>query len=1163
MKKNRLCLPFAGRLKKLLLTMKLTTILSFSLIVSINASVLDSYSQNSNLSLKMMDATIKEVMDKIEKSSDFIFVYYDNIIDVNRKVSIDVEKQSIENILDEMFTSTNNSYIVIDRQIVISLKDQPEIQKDLPLANEDDPQQILIKGVVTDHEGNPLPGVTIVLKGTTIGTLSDVSGKFFLSVPGRDALLSFSYIGFTTQELPATSGTDMNVIMSMEITQISEVVVVGYGVQKKESVVGAITQVNNATLMRGGNVNVSNAMAGKLSGVLAIQATGEPGKDQSEIIVRGLSSWNSSAPLVLVDGVERDFNNMDPNEINTISVLKDASATAVFGAKGANGVIVVTTKRGALGKPKLNFTASYGMQRATKTYAFIDSYTTMNMLNVTNMNDQRFEGVIPANILEEYRNPSTPLNALRYPNVDWYDELTKPFASTANANITVQGGTNFIKYFSSIGYSYQGDYFKGFHNGYQDTRYMYSRFNYRSNLDFNLTQSTLLSLTIGGDIDIKNTPGAYPWKDMFQNSGARYPMNFPAWVLEEVPDPDYPEASGMRLSDPLGEMGQNPYNDLYQGSFNKNLGATLFTDLILDQKLSFLLKGLSLKGKVSLSTYYNSSLLTCSYSFPQYQLNFDKIGIPGVNPWYRKGESNETYETPLLNLGAGGLNNGYYTDLYYEMSLNYSNSFGKHNVSGLALFNRQQKNRQTSANGNEFPYYNEALVGRATYDFNHKYLVEVNIGYTGSERFAPGNRFGFFPSAAVGWVISEEQFFKNAATWMNKLKLRYSDGLVGSDNANNRWLYVNDYWVDDGGYIHESAIANTTSQWEQSRKRDLGVEIGLFKNLLTINVDLFDDYRSKMLLAPRSVTFLVASTFKELNIGEMEKHGIETEVEFNKTTGSGVNYYIKGIIGFNENRVIFKDDPVYSPDYTKDAGKPLYAQLKGVTLTGSGYYTSVDDIHKNPSAAGPDNLVIGDYKFLDFNSDGKVSNLDEFPIKGTTYPPISYSLSSGVTYKGFSFNFMFQGDWGKYVEFNQAFEMEFYYGAWRVHKSQLDYWRPDNQDGTHATLHYSTATPIAYNWGGGGTGDDGYFYFLQDHFWRNASYLRLKELYFGYTFNTANLKQTIGFSNLLVFIQANNLWTLTPLIEGDPERKEFLYGPGDRSIYPQMITLKLGVKLGF
>jgi len=1025
-------------------------------------------------------------------------------------------------------------------------------------------QQKTISGTVIGDDKAPIPGASIVVKGTSVGTVTDFDGKFNLSIPASARTLVFSFVGLTPKEIPVGTGTVFNVTLSESTIGIDEVVVVGYGTQKKESVVGAITQVNNASLMRSGSSNVTNAITGKLSGVLTIQQSGEPGANNSEIVIRGLSSWNGSAPLVLVDGVERDFNTLDPNEINTISVLKDASATAVFGAKGANGVIIVTTKRGKVGKPVLDFSASYGVQKATRIPDHISSFTTMSMYNVGLMNGGKFQDLLPQSVLDQYKSPSSAINALRYPNVNWFDEVTREFAPTLNANFNVSGGTNFVKYFCSLGYFNESDFFNAKREGFYDLSYRYNRFNYRTNVDFQLTKSTTLSFNLGGETGIKNSPNDLPWRNLYSTGPARYPAYFPEWVLQQVPDPTYPEDSGIRLAANFGEYTGNPYNSLNTGQFNQDLDSKLFTDLIFDQKLDFITKGLGFAGKVALSTFYKNRILTANWTFPQYQLDYEKIGqtdpdtgVP-LNPWNRiTAAGNEYYKQTPLDINVGGLQGGYYRDLYYEFGFNYANTFGNHSVSGLAMMTRTQKN-----SGTDFAYYNESLVGRATYDFSHRYLIEVNVGYTGSERFAPGNRFGVFPSGAIGWVVSEEKFFKNAVPWISKLKLRYSDGLTGADNADARWLYNSGYYSDNAGspgpYLHEELGANTTAQWEEARKRDLGLELSLFKNVLSFNIDIFDEHREKMLLNPRSVTMMVGNSFKDLNLGELKKQGFEVEVEFNKTTATQLNYWVKGIFGYNENRIIFKDDPPYAPDYTKDAGKALGSKLNGVELTGTGYYTSVNDIHNNPSPIDLYKVNVGDYKFLDYRVDGKITSLDKYPIAGSNFPPITYSLSSGFTYRKFEFNFMFQGNMGKYVDYNQTYEVEFIKGDWRVHSSQLDYWTPNNPYANHSTLHYSGSSSADILFWGGGEADRGYEIAVEGRFWRKADYVRLKEVYAGYNMSSKFFNRLMGVSNILIYATGNNLWTLTDLIEGDPERKDFQQG-----FYPQMTSVKFGVKVAF
>ena len=393
-----------------------------------------------------------------------------------------------------------------------------------------------ITGSVVDPTGLPIIGANVIVQGTTIGTTTDVKGAFTLDVPPKGAI-QVSYLGYRTQTIALTGQTQYIVTLHENPTTLQDVVVVGYGVQRKESVVGAISQVKGDALVDAGVSNITNALAGKLSGVTTIQTSGQPGQNDAEILIRGVSSFSNSNPLVLVDGVERDFSTIDPQEVANISVLKDASATAVFGAKGANGVIIVTTKSGQEGKPKMDFSFSTGFAVPINTPEHIDSYRTMSLMNVAKMNDQQFSSLTSQEILNEYRHPSTRLNSLRYPDVDWLDEMTDSFASTINANFNIQGGTRFVKYFASVGYAHEGSIFKGIQDGKVDSRYYYNRFNYRVNLDFNVTSSTTVSFKLGGNVGIKNKPQPQDgddgmWKYIFGSSTAKYPMYYPSWVLE-------------------------------------------------------------------------------------------------------------------------------------------------------------------------------------------------------------------------------------------------------------------------------------------------------------------------------------------------------------------------------------------------------------------------------------------------------------------------------------------------------------------------------------------------------------------------------------------------------------------------------------------------------
>ena len=1019
--------------------------------------------------------------------------------------------------------------------------------------------KITVTGVVSDNLG-PVPGAGIMVKKTTDGTVTDLDGRYSIQAREGDVLV-FSCMGYADVERTVGKQSVINVTLSDDSTLLDEVVVVGYGTQRKESVVGAITSVKGDALVETGVSNITNAIAGKLSGVVTIQTSGQPGQNDAEILVRGVSSFNGNSPLVLVDGVERDFASIDPNEVADISVLKDASATAVFGAKGANGVIIVTTKNGQEGKPKMDISYSSGFSNPINMARHVDAYTTMSTMNVAMMNDQNFTGLISDAVLEEYRNPSTRLNSLRYPDVDWLRELTNTFSNTQNANFNIQGGTRFVKYFASVGYLHEGSLFKSFNDGKVDSSYAYDRVNFRTNLDFNVTRSTLVSFKLGGNVGIKNKPVPQDgdegmWKYIFGSSSTKFPMYYPDWVLEEVPDTDYPDATGARLMSEADQTTGNPYYQLMKGSFIQLTDTKIFSDILAKQNLDFITKGLSLSAKVSLSTYYKYSTLTTQYNRPSWYLNFNKIGT-GENPWSRTGTDGFYYvQPPLYTTAENTLQGGYYLDLYYDLSANYNRTFGHHTVTGLFLFNRQEQDK-----GSDFPYYNEALVGRLTYDYGHKYLLEFNMGYTGSERFSPENRFGFFPSGAVGWVVSEEKFFQALKPWFSKLKIRFSEGLVGSDYANNRWLYMSEFSKDSNGYIVEDKGANLFVQWEEALKRDLGIEMGFLNGDLSVNVDLFDEYRDKMLISVDNNTPMwVGNSSKELNKGSIKKHGIEIEVDYTKRVSKDFRFHAGGNFSFNENRILAYDDAPFSLAHQKRVGTPLGSQTSGAYLIDGQYLTSIDDIHSNFLPVNVSNVVVGDYKFLDYTADGLIDKDDLTRMVGSLYPPVAYALKAGFRWKGLDVNILFQGYAGKYVNFDQMYQWEYYKGNFRLHSSSVDYWSPANTDGTHATVHYSASSFPNLAWSGynesATTG--GYNAKLMGHSWRKADFLRLKEFTVSHVWMTPKIKKQMGVESIKAYMTANNLLTFTGLLEGDPEQKYLVWGE-----YPQMRTVKLGLQLTF
>ncbi|WP_278965754.1 SusC/RagA family TonB-linked outer membrane protein [Alistipes senegalensis] len=1014
---------------------------------------------------------------------------------------------------------------------------------------------IQAKGRVVDTNGIAIAGAAVTVKGGSAGgTISDAQGAFTLRVRKGD-VLHVSFLGFQAREIAVTDASPLTIRLAEETHQVEDVVVVGYGVQKKESVLGAISQVNNEQLVNSGTTNITNAIAGKLSGVTTIQTGGQPGNNDANIFIRGVSSWNGSTPLVLVDGVERSFADIDPNEVASLSVLKDASATAVFGAKGANGVIIVTTRTGSTGKPKMNISLSYGLDFPTMIPDHIGSAQTAELLNVALKNAQSYGSMIPRSEIEEYARPSSRINSIRYPDNDWFDIAMRRCAQTINANYNVSGGSQRVKYFLSLGYSHEGSIFKDF-SEWSNANFRYDRINYRSNLDFDVTRSTKLSVKVGGVLGIKDTPTDKTVSGMFNMmysaSPMMYPAYYPAWVLEEIPDTDYPDASGGRLSSPRTAYFGNIRTSLSTGEFEQTTDNKLYTDINFEQKLDFITKGLSVKANVSLSTYYSRISQTATNSNPTFYIDWNRYDAGDGNPWIYSAASEHVYENTPYAVTRGAMQGDYYVTFYWEGALNYNRTFGDHTVTALALFNQRE-----NVKGTAFPYHSQGVVGRVTYDYKHKYLFECNLGYTGSEQFSPENRYGFFPSVAIGWVPSQERFWKEAMPWWSKLKIRYSDGLVGSDSG-SRWLYFSDYIKGGDSYIYEGAAANMVAQWEEARKRDLGIEMGWLNNRLTLNFDLFDEKRTNMLVKP-NVTMLVGTSYKEVNRGSMKKHGIDIELGWADRTSTGFGYNLTAMLSLNENRITNYEDAPYAPEYQKTAGKPYKGQTDGVSIVDSGYFESIDDIHNYPAYTTDWNFVnVGAYKYLDYSADGRLSVEDLHAIAGSQYPPVVGSFRAGFDYKGFEFSMLWYANLGKWVEYNKSWEIEFNKGDYRITHSQLDYWRPDNRDANHATLVYGgTSGHPMYMWAGG-SGDAGAKMMLEGRTWRKADYLSLREIYLAYTFNAKRLRQKVGFRNLSIYLTANNLLTFSSLIEGDPASTTFTSG-----FYPQMTSIKLGVKIGF
>ena len=1010
---------------------------------------------------------------------------------------------------------------------------------------------VKIKGSVIDEDSKPVPGVAVLVKGHPEfgGTMTDEKGGFVFNVPS-DATVQFSCIGYKPVEMSVARNLDWMITMVEESVALEGTVVVGYGVQRKESVVGAITQVKAEDLEKTGTTDITSALAGKVSGLLVYSQNGAPGQSDATLILRGLSSWNGNNPLVMVDGIERSMNMLSPTDIASVSVLKDASATAVYGAKGANGVILVTTKTGSKGAPKFSINVEQGLNSPMWTPEHVEAGTVTRMANIAYKNTQSFGSQFSDEVIKKYEDQSDPI---RYPDVHWYDLLQKQFATSTNADFSVSGGSDRVRYYLGVSYVHEGSIIKEIYPG---TNFASDRINYRMNLDWDVTKSTLLSFKVGGVTNmVKNlashSGSSWLFSTIYQSPTITFPAYYPADVLKQYPDSNYPDADSDRVGANQGSKYENPYSALSDPDYVKNVNYRLFTDLILTQKLDFITVGLSATAKFGMTSAYARVSQEASTNLAKWNINWEAYDAGNTDIWeIQDNKSNYVWNDKPFSITQNNSPSGVSFITYLEGSLNYSRKFSrKHNVSALALYNQRQYN-----SGASFPKRTQSFVGRVTYDYKGKYLFESNIGVTGSEQFSPDYRYGVFPSAAVGYIVSKEKFWKRAMPWWSTMKIRYSNGWVGSDASGSNWLYYSS-WKQTSGYYQEEAAANVTARWETAHKQDLGFEMGFLKDKLTVNVDLYDEKRNDMLMPP-VVTAFVGVAYKDVNAGALKKHGFEVEANWRNTTSGGFTYSFGGMIGLSENRITKYGDAPYAPEYQKYAGTPLQSARTGDQLIDDKFFGSIDEIHGYPNYATEwTNVVPGVYKFLDYVPDGKISQQDLHVLRGSTYAPGVYSFNVGGTYKGLTFKVLCTGTMGKYINYKRVNIVPFYAGAYVIHDSHLNYWTPTNRDSDIPALSFSDEM---YAWGGGTSTYPGYNLAIPDFTWKRSDYMTVKEVMVQYRFSGPNIKRILGVKHLAVGLVCNNLWTFSNIKDTDPQRLTTA-----ANSYPTMRMLKLNVNLAF
>ena len=1030
---------------------------------------------------------------------------------------------------------------------------------------------ITVKGVVSDATGEPLIGATVAVKGSpSLVTVTDLDGNFSLKVPSESSTLVFTYVGMSPKEV--TVGKQRNFVIELsEDAQLEEVVVVGFGQQKKASVVGAITQTTGEVLQRAAGItDIGAALTGNLPGVITTASSGIPGEEEPQIIIRGASSWNNSSPLVLVDGIERPMSSVDMQSVASVSVLKDASATAVYGVKGANGVILITTKRGQEGSAQINVSANAVMKIPSKLPDKYDSYDAMIARNMAvehelNLNPESFAYMKPLSFIQNYRNQTTVEQRERYPNVDWQDVMFKDYTMSYNANLNVSGGTKFVKYFASVDFVTESDLFKSFPTGrHYDRSISFNRVNVRSNLDFNITKSTVFKINIAGSNGKQKSPWerGHEW-DNGSTLGWQMSQMW-AGVYNISPDaflPQYSDGSWGFL--PGSTNVSNSAQTSSIGGVQEITTTRINTDFVLEQNLDFVTKGLNFMGRIAWDNVFREDRrgIADLYNDPQLKWIDPETGIAQYKQPY------EAYDRFDYTMGEkwstrGGEVNNWATqrNLTYQLHLNWARSFGDHEVTAMGNFGRTE-----FATGSEIPHYREDWVFRLTYNWARRYFAEYSGAYNGSEKFSSDNRFAFFHSGSAGWTISEEPFMKylREKHIIDMLKLRASYGEIGDDNVGDRFLYMtqwayggrtvldvtsgNGFKADDMStpgspyvFYREATVGNPNIHWETVKKFNFGIDYSILGGLLAGSFDFFRDKRDDILVngTDRAVPSYFGQAPAWANLGVAKTRGYEFEIRFNKLLANQMHIWANLSMTHALNEIEVKDDSPLLPSYKKAAG---YAIGQTHAFIDKGMMQTYDDIFGSPKHDSNDNQKLpGDYYIVDFNGDGVIDNVnDNVPYGYTGTPQNTYNASFGFEWKGFSFFAQFYGVTNvtrdvTMISLNDPMQANVYdQGTW---------WSEDHLGADILTPRFNSKPS--------------YYYGTQ--YLCDGSYIRLKNVKIGYTFTQPWVRK-IGMKSLEVFVSGNNLWLWTRMPD-DRESNFSSYG-GATGAYPTVKRLNFGIKV--
>lgn len=1028
-------------------------------------------------------------------------------------------------------------------------------------------QNLTVEGTVLDESGEPLIGVSVLVQGQGTGGITDIDGHFRIQNVKQGTKLEFSYVGYLTQ-VQVVKGRSMNITMQPDTKTLEEVVVIAYGQQKKVTITGAVSAVGGDELLKAPVANVANALQGKLPGISVVQHSGMPGDDTPTIRVRGTGSLNDATPLVLVDGVERPFGQLDPNEIADISILKDASATAVFGVRGANGVILVTTKRGAPGKASVTVSASAAVQQISQFVDFADSHTYGKLWNYTaitdalpmsqwpgttniaNYNDYANTGIkFSQDVMEHFRKGDMPTT---FPNTDWIDYMMKNAAWQEQVNVNVSGGTEKVRYFVSAGFLNQNSLFKTFSKN-DDETFKFNRFNYRANLDINVSKYSQLALTLGGRVQNRTTMGGG------EGFIFRYLQGATPYAGVGV------DGEGRHIiadSNIVGKYDRDALSNYYDLGYQNESTNALNLDLQYKLDMSFITPGLDFKIKGSYNTDYTAR---------KNRQNGFGTGVTYVATLVDGKEvlrkENITWPLPYSEAKWGNRN------WYAEASFNYSRKFGKHNVGALLLYNQSKTYYPWDSDNSIYqgiPKGYVGLVGRVTYDYDTRYMVDFNIGYNGSENFAEGKRYGTFPSFSVGWIPSSEKFWEPIKKYIGYLKIRGSWGKVGNDNTNGaRFLYLPGAWQFYTGTmtsnpdarganfgtsgtwlqaVKELTAGNPNVTWETASKFNVGVDAAFINDRLTVNFDMFWEDRKDILVSNGSLLPAVTSLPSSyVNEGRVKNHGYELTLKWADQIGD-FRYQISPSIAFARNKVIemLEVPPMY--DYLSRTGLPV-GQPFGYELF---EFFNEGTAQRYKEAYGVDmpnqniELKYGDAVFVDLNGDGIVDQNDQKPLGYTDNPEITWSVNASLNWKGLDFSMLWIGADNVSRSLNGYFRDQF--GS--TNTSALVQWVAENswtEDNPGAILPRISFNNRTHN------NRDSRAWMI------NAKYVRLKNVEIGYTINKPKLVPLLNYVRF--YVSGQNLLTFADFKGNDPEAPGTGLDLGMR--YPMTRVYNFGVQVNF